>query len=305
MSHCAFCSLDAYNVIEVRYARSMPKDTTGLAAKEFVGRGYGVCDGCLKLLDYQLEHHVNPQRISFFNLASSIYQGVGVWTVVALSALANTGSREGNLLLRGDFQGLGLLLFSLGAIVYLLRGQILFGYLKTWKSARQKPIRPRNSLAGFTTLRDRVNPELGAYLPVRFSDSQQSLAQEGALPLRCIGPGGEPWGAGPETNFPGRGANGWYRLVWVSWLVWPLTEVLRPSDAEWQPFPEPAVSSLEAGGAGLFSALAFAVFAIATSLHISVAFGAGLLSWPVGFYAGRLCRELWKDHKLAETIRPI
>ena len=288
----------------MRYARTLGKGSD-TERKEIVGRGYGVCDGCLKLLDYKLEHHVPPQHISAFNLASSLYQAVGVWAVVALGELANVGNREGNLLLRGDFQTLGLTLVLLSSLVYILRGRVFFNVFRGWKAQRRDPLRPQNSLAGFTSLRDRANPELGVYLPLRFTESQQALSEDDAIPLRCVGPGGEPWGEGPETNFSGRGANGWYRLVWVSWTVWPLTEVLPPEQEGWDNVPQPSVSSLEAGAAGLFASTAFAVFALGTSLHLAVALGAALLCWPLGFYAGRLCRELWRDHKLAETIRPV
>ena len=67
MLHCSYCSQEAGSVIEVRYARTLGKGSDN-ERKEIVGRGYGVCDGCMKLLDYKLEHHVPPQHISAFNL---------------------------------------------------------------------------------------------------------------------------------------------------------------------------------------------------------------------------------------------
>jgi hypothetical protein len=154
-------------------------------------------------------------------------------------------------------------------------------------------------------MRDRAHPELGSYLPVRFDDSKQFLARAGSPTLRCIGPEGEPWGEGPETNFSGRGANGWYRLVWISWQLWPLHEVLDPDQPDWRPPKEPAVTQLEAGSAGLFAAVAFSVFALATSLHPLIALGVALISWPLGFFAGRQARELWRNRKIARSIRPI
>jgi len=303
MAECAYCSLPAYNVIEVRYTRTAIA-TSGV--REIVGRGYGICDGCLALLDFHLEHHVSAQRISAFNLASSIYQVLGVWCVVALSALASiSGNPEASLLRSPSFQAIGFLLAVASLGVWALRSQAHLRYFSEWKSQRRQALRPKNSLAGFTNMRDRVHPELNAYLPVRFLDSKQLLAKPGAPTLRCIGPGGEPWGEGPETNFSGRGANDWYRVVWISWQLWPLREVLRPQQDEWSAIPEPQVSQLEAGGAGLFAAIAFVVFALATNLHPAFALGAALLSWPLGFSAGRQARELWRERELAQSNRPI
>ena len=307
MSECVYCRIPSTNVIEVRYARThAPAEGSSGSSKEVVGRGYWVCDGCLCLLDFRYEHHVDTQRISMFNLASSIYQLLAVWAVVALFDLASlSGSPQDSLLLSPRFQALGFLLAVGASLVWGLRAQVHLRYFLRWKENRSQPIRPGNSLAGFTTLRSRVHPELSAYLPVRFSESTQVLSRPGATPLRCIGPSGEPWGEGPERNFPGRGANGWYRLIWISWQLWPLSEVMEPSQGEWRPPKEPAISRLEAGGAGLFAATAFAVFVLGTTLHPLAALGAALASWPVGFFAGRQARELWQAWKVAQSIRPV
>jgi len=303
MLECVYCAEPAYCVIEVRYARTFGS-ASGM--REIVGRGYGTCDGCLALLDFHLEHHEGPERISMFNLISSVYQAFGVWCVVALSALASiTSNPEGNLLKTPGFMAIGFLLAVATLGVLALRSGIRLRYVQQWKNQRNDPLRPRNSLAGFTSMRDRAHPELSSYLPIRFIDTRPLLAKEGTPPLRSVGPGGEPWGEGPETNFSGRGANDWYRLVWISWQLWPLNEVLPPDQAEWQSIPEPAVSRIEAGCAGLFAATAFAVFALATPLHLMVALGAALISWPVGFAAGRQARALWRAHRLSQSSRPI
>ncbi len=302
MLECAYCANPAYGVIEVRYAKTLGS-ASGI--REIVGRGYGICDGCLALLDFHLEHHEGPERISMFNLASSVYQAFGVWCVVALSALASiTSNPEGNLLKTPNFLAIGFLLSVAALGVLALRAGIRLRYVQEWKSQRSNALLPRNSLAGFTNMRDRVHPELSSYLPIRFLDTQPLLAKAGAPALRSIGPGGEPWGEGPETNFSGRGANDWYRLVWVSWQLWPLREILPPEQADWQSIPEPAVSRLESGGAGMFAATAFAVFALA-GLHPAVALGAALISWPIGFAAGRQARALWRTYRLSQSSRPI
>jgi hypothetical protein len=96
VADCAYCSHPAYNVIEVRYTRSVA-GAGGI--REVLGRGYSVCDGCLALLDFHPEHHIDTERISLFNLAASVYQALGVWSVVALSALASiSNAPETNLL---------------------------------------------------------------------------------------------------------------------------------------------------------------------------------------------------------------
>jgi hypothetical protein len=150
-------------------------------------------------------------------------------------------------------------------------------------------------------MRERNHPELSSYLPIRFLDSGQLLAKSGAPTLRCIGPGGEPWGQGPETNFVGRGANDWYRVIWLSWQLFPLREVLPPEQEDWQSIPEPAIGQLEAAASGLFAAIAFAVFTLATALHPVIAFGGALIAWPVGFAAGRQARELLREHRLGQS----
>ena len=301
MLECAYCAEPAYSVIEVRYAR-----TTTSGQREIVGRGYGTCDGCLALLDFHLEHHEGPERISMFNLASSVYQVFGVWCVVALSALASIMSdAQGNLLKTPGFMAIGFLLAVATLGVLAPRSGVRLRYVQAWKKQRNGALRPRNSLAGFSAMRDRLHPELSSYLPIRFLDTRPLLAKAGAPALRSVGPGGEPWGEGPSTNFSGRGANDWYRLIWVSWQLWPLNEILPPDQGEWQATPEPAVSRLESGAAGLFAATAFAVFALATPLHPAVALGAGLVSWPVGFAAGRQTRALWRTHRLSRSSRPI
>lgn len=307
MAGCVYCGIEADNVIEVRYARTVKhasmSTTQSEAPREVVGRGYYVCDGCMALLDYHVEHHLDPNKHSIFNLLSSVYQLFMVWCIVAFTSLA--GADEDSLLANPGFQLLGILITVSALAVWFLRAMVHTRYYGEWKSARSSPGRPKNSLAGFTRLRDRVNPELAAYLPVRFSDSRKLLQKPGSPALRCIGPGGEPWGEGPQTNFPGRGANEWYRLVWISWRIWPLNQVLEPEGADWTAPDEPAISEVEAGAAGLFSACAFSVFALATTLHPIFALGASLISWPLGFFVGRQARELWRDRKIAQSIRPI
>ena len=299
MAHCVYCQTPSRNVIEVRYARPLAQGQSGRgAAQEVVGRGYEVCDGCLALLDFRPEHHIDPQRISAFNLASSIYQAFAVWAVTALSSLASlSGNSAESLLVNPRFQALGFLLVLGSGLVWALRTYTHLRYFLDWKEKREKPVRPMNSLAGFTNLRDRMHPELAGYLPVRFSDSNLLLEKPGSISLRSISPDGTPWGEAPQKNLEGRGANGWYRLIWISWDLWPLSEVLDPPSSSWSPPPEPAVGELEAGAAGLFAASSFAVFSLATVLHPLAAFGAALASWPVGFFAGRQARELWRAYK--------
>ncbi|MEE2827827.1 MAG: hypothetical protein VX498_01450, partial [Myxococcota bacterium] len=293
-------------------ARTIKHASTGVseseAPREVVGRGYYVCDGCLALLDYRVEHHLDPKKHSVFNLLSSLYQFFAVWLVIALSALASlagTGDPDASLLKSPGFLTLGILLAFVGLVVWFLRTLVHTRYFGTWRAARQGAQSPKNSLAGFTNLRDRLNPELGAYLPVRFEDSRKLLKKPGSPALRCIGPNGEPWGQGPTTNFSGRGANEWYRVVWISWRLWPLTQILEPEGADWTPPPEPAVSEIEAACAGLFSALAFSVFSFTRLESPFFWVLAALLSWPVGFFVGRQARELWRDRKIAQSSQPL
>lgn len=303
MLDCSYCDHPAYNVIEVRYARAVASSG---GVREIVGRGYGICDGCLALLDFCPEHHEGPERISMFNLASSVYQIFGVWCVVALSALASILSNPtDNLLNAPGFLAIGFLLAVAALGVLALRAGIRLRYTAEWESQRSNALRPRNSRAGFTSMRDRAHPELSSYLPIQFVDTRQLLVKPGGHPIRSVGPRGEPWGEGPDTNFLGRGSNDWYRLVWVSWQLWPLKEVLPPDQADWQSTPEPNISQFEAGGAGLFAAIAFAVFALATPLHLAVALGAALISWPVGFAAGQQARALWRTRRLSQSSSPI
>jgi hypothetical protein len=303
VADCAYCSHPAYNVIEVRYTRSVA-GAGGI--REVLGRGYSVCDGCLALLDFHPEHHIDTERISLFNLAASVYQALGVWSVVALSALASiSNAPETNLLRAPAFQAIGFLLAVACLGVWALRSGVQLRYFGQWKSQRSNPLRPKNSLAGFTNMRERNHPELSSYLPIRFLDSGQLLAKPGAPTLRCIGPAGEPWGKGPETNFVGRGANDWYRVIWLSWQLFPLSEVLPPEHEDWQSLPEPAIGQFEAAASGLFAAIAFAVFTLGTPLHPVVALGGALISWPVGFAAGRQARELWRGHRLGQSRSPI
>ncbi len=302
---CVYCKQDSYNVMEVRFARTLStvSQVSGRlkeedTPREIVGRGYYICDGCLALLDYHEEHHLDAGRHGFFNVLSSAYQLFLIWALIALWALANSRFERVQ-----DLAPIGVVLAIVAFSVYLLRTSVHLRYLKQWRDHRKKPRLPRNSLTAFTSLRDRVSPELGKYLPVRFEDSLRLSALPGSPPIRSIGPSGEPWGEGPDPNFAGWGDNDWYRLVWVSWRLWPLTNVAVPEGAEWDPPPAPTVSEIEVAAAAFVGVGATTLCVMGLGLHPLVSVGAGVGLGAVAFFAGSKARDLWTAQKAARRAR--
>lgn|GEM_PF-1834672 len=298
---CVYCRQEAYNVMEVRYARTLKSasiaSNRGLsddeAPREIIGRGYYVCDGCLAMLDYHEEHHLDPSRHGFFNILSGAYQLFIIWGMVAVWWIAS-----GNVTRLSDprAMGMGIVLGIVSFVVWLLRTMVHVKYARQWKDARRKTMWPRNSLGGLTDLRDKRSPELAAYLPVRYEDSVR-LANLPGSSIRAIGPGGEPWGQGAETNFGGRGDNDWYRLVWISWRLWPLTRVQVPQGTEWEEPAQPSVQELEVQAAA-FSGVGLTTFLVLVlQAHPLVAVGVGVTVGVAAFFGGRAIRTRIAERK--------
>jgi hypothetical protein len=296
---CVYCALEAWNVIEVRYARTLKHPVTGAVSdedspREILGRGFYVCDGCLALLDFHVEHHLDPGKHSGHNLLASSYHFFVVWMAVAVGSLAGSMA----LIRDRNFLTMGLLLALACLLSWFLRAWVHTRFYGQWREAREKPRTPRNSLAAFTDLRDQRNPELGHYLPVRFEDSLRLAALPGSPPIRSLGPAGEPWGAGPQTNFPGRGDNEWYRLVWISWRLWPLTHVMPPATPEWRAPRRPYIEELEVAGGTVLAAVGFALVSIVAGQPWWLALPIAGVLWPAGFFAGRAARAWWLDRQM-------
>jgi len=299
MAGCIYCGVDAYNVIEVRYARTIGSASMANvpdeenSPREIVGRGYPVCDGCVALLDFRVEHHLDRRKHSVFNALSALYQLLVMWGVVAISSLAGQ-----MLLIRNRaFLMLGLV-FAFGAlVVWFLRAKVHADYYRAWRKARNKPFRPAHGLTAMTDLRDRMNPELAAYLPVRYDHSLKLAALPGSPPVRSLGPGGEPWGQGPPTNFPGSGDAGFYRLVWISWRLWPLTNVVEPESADWQPPEGPFVTEVEVAAATLLGSGTFTALLFVGQLPLWLPVAAGFVMLPVGWFLGLRARELMEQRR--------
>jgi len=291
---CTYCGHEAFNVMEVRYARTLKSASVNVkhlddenAPREIIGRGYYICDGCLAVLDYRVEHHLDPGRHSFFNIMSGAYMLFLIWGMVSVWWLA-----AGNYdrLIDPRNIGMGGMLAFIALAVWLLRATVHMRYLKSWKDARLKPMFPRNSLGAFTDLRDKRSPELAEYLPIRYEDSVRLAELPGSPPIRAIGPRGEPWGKGAQTNFAGRGDNDWYRLVWISWRLWPLTRVQVPEGADWEEPPEPAIQELEVAAAS-FSGVGLTVFfVLVAGAHPLIAVGVGVAAGVAAYFGGRTAR---------------
>ena len=291
---CVYCGIPAYSVVEVRFARTVKYASTGMvdeesAPREVIARGYYVCDGCLALLDYHVEHHLSPRKHSSFNMLSVAYHMFTVWSIAAVGSLAGFDAGRAALITTPRFMYVGLFLAVASLVVWFFRATVHSRYYGRWLAQRNRPIKPRNSLAGFTLLRDRVNPELAHYLPVRFNDSFKLLEKRGSPALRSLGPSGEPWGGSPPSNFPGSGENEWYRLVWTSWQLWPLCNV-EPAE-EWQPPPQPKLRETELAVATV-PALAVGMLLIEGSDQPWwLGLLGGLLLWPLGFFVGQSLRQ--------------
>ena len=301
MTQCAYCSFEAFNVIEVRYARTIrmaqgqpgatPEDDES-APREVLGRGYYVCDGCMALLDFRTEHHLDPKTHSLYNGLSVVYNFFVVWTGLAVISLAD----DTTLLRDTRFLTTGLVLALASLVIWFIRAGVHSRFYGQWREARQKALVPKNSLGGFTTFRDKRNPELAAYLPIRFADSLKEAAKPGSPPLRCLGPNAEPWGLGPPTNFEGRGDNDYYRLVWISARLWPLTRVNAPHAPGWQRPASAAVSEIEVAAGSLMGALtSVALLVSGQALWMSML--AGLVLAPVGYLVGRTARLKWFERQ--------
>ena len=303
---CVYCGLAAYSVIEVRYARTVKYASTGMVAeqqapREVIARGYYVCDGCLALLDYRVEHHLSPRKHSSFNLLSIVYHLFLVWGVTAVVSLAGfDASRdlEGGrqvLIVTQQFLYVGLLLAVGSLAVWFGRAMVHSRYYGRWRLQRDRPARPRHSLAGLTALRDRVNPELAHYLPVRFNDSFKLLQKRGSPPLRSLGPSGEPWPDNPPCNFTGSGVNEWYRLVWVSWQLWPLTRVEPAEDFEPPPLPKIREFELATATVPAIGVAMVLIEGLGKAPWIGLL--CALLLWPIGYFVGLSVRQSWQRRR--------
>jgi len=310
MTPCVYCGLEAYNVIEVRYARTLklaagrPKAAQGRrtardddeenAPREVLGRGYYACDGCLALLDFRTQHHLDPKTHSLYNVLSVVYNLFVVWAALAVFSLAgDTG--DTSRLLDARFLTVGLVLALACLAIWFIRAGVHSRFYGQWREARPDALVPKNGLGGMTTLRDARNPELAAYLPIRFEDSLKEAAKPGSPPLRCLGPNAEPWGAGPQTNFEGRGDNDYYRLVWISARLWPLTHVNSPHVQDWQEPPKPSVSEVEVATGTLSGALVVLLVMAFQPAWMGVI--AGLILAPVGYLGGRTARLKWAERQ--------
>jgi hypothetical protein len=301
MTACAYCGFEAYNVIEVRYARTIKvamgspgaaRADEEQAPREILGRGYYVCDGCLCLLDFWTEHHLDPKTHSIYNILSLVYNLLVVWSGLAVVSLAGT-----TILLRdARFLSVGLVLALASLVTWFIRAGVHSRYYGGWRETRKKALVPKNSLGGLTNLRDRRSRELKSYLPIRFADSLNEIAKPGSPPLRCLGPNAEPWGLGPPTNFEGRGDNDYYRLVWISARLWPLTRVNSPGVPNWEPPPQPMVSEVEVAVSTLSGAVA-ALLVVGAGQAAWIGVAAGLVLAPVGYLAGKTGRLKWEKRQ--------
>lgn len=293
---CVYCQRSAGNVIEVRYARTIevPGSTQIAEAdlpREIIGRGYYICDDCLRLLDFHAEQVLDLPKLTLYYLSIGVYQLFVVWMILAVGSLAGTME----LLRSPFFLATGVVAVALTVAVWGARVSVQARYFLDWQKARRKLkqrkqlFTPSNTLAALTDLRDRCNPELQAYLPVRFEDSERLAAREGSPAVRCLGPSGEPWGEGPQRNFPGSGSNEWYRLIWYSWQVWPIAGVVPPP--EWERPPTPPFSEAEVGGAAFLSAFGAGVTLVAGEGTFGVAMVVGLALAPAGFFIGRIVQR--------------
>jgi len=298
MAACAYCAMPAFNVIEVRFARAIqpltgPRLSEDKAPRDVVGRGYRVCDGCLALLDYHVEHHLGPRQQSIYNAMSAVYQLLAVWGFVAVGSLVGFDGRA--LIQDANFFAFGLVLAFVSLVTWFLRASVHSRYYGDWVMQREGPFKPRNSLAGFSDVRDRLNPELAHYLPVRSQDSIRLASLPGSPSPRSLGPDGEPWAAQPPTNFPGSGVNEWYRLIWISWHLWPLRGVLAPE--EWTSPVEPAIKEIEVAVATVMAAGSFAVLVLFVGLPWWLGLLVGAMVWPLGFFVGLMARESWAERR--------
>ena len=305
MATCIYCGQEAYNVMEVRYARTLKHLSQGVteeeeAPREVVGRAYYVCDGCLALLDWHVEHHLDPRKHSIFNGLSALYQLLVVWGAVAVWDLASSLTRIRDR----NFLTIGLLLAFGSLVVWFLRAKVHSDYYGRWRADRKKPHRPVNSLGGFTDLRDRVNPELNPFLPVRYEDSLKLAQLRGSPPIRSLGPNGEGWGEGPQKNFVGRGDNEWYRLVWISWQLWPLGHVEPPDPSTgWTAPPAPWLHELEVAVGTIVGAGAFTMLVLLAHVPWWAAMLVAAVLWPLGFLAGQRGRaEFERRRALKEAM---
>jgi len=302
MTPCVYCGLPAYSVIEVRYARTVKYASTGMvdeeeAPREVIARGYYTCDGCMALLDFKIEHHLSPRKHSSFNLFLTAYHMLVVWSIAAVFSLALGPERPEALVVNREFLLVGVFLALASLIVWFFRATVHSRYYGRWLGERSRPMKPRNSLAGFTVLRDRVSPELAHYLPVRFSDSFKLLEKRGSPPLRSLGPSGEPWADSPPTNFEGSGVNEWYRLIWTSWQLWPLRSVEVTEG--WEPPPGPKVREIELALATVPSLALGILVSMNVESQGSLWLGllCGLLLWPIGFFVGLSARQWWEARR--------
>lgn len=304
MTACVYCGLEAANVIEVRYARTIGATAVGArsedenAPREILARGYYLCDGCLALVDFHVEHHLSARKQSTFNALAAVYFFAGVWMLPFTASLAG----EMALVRNRAFLALGVALAFISLAVWFLRAKVFSDYFAAWQEAREKPIQPAATITAMTDLRDRRNPELAGYLPVRYDDSVRLAKLPGSPPVRSLGPNGEAWGEGPQPNFPGNGANGYYRLVWISWRLWPLTNVVAPTGVAWTPPPPPALSLLEVGGAATLGGGAFAAL-LGSTVPLWGAVVAVMLCAPIGFLVGRLGRRFVEAHERERAVR--
>lgn len=297
---CVYCGFQAYNVIEVRYARTL-KHGTGVdedqAPREILARGYYVCDGCMALLDWHVEHHLQPSRHSIYNAVSIVYFVFGLWAMLFLGSLAG----QMLLLRERSFQAAGIVFAFLCLAAWFYRATVHSKYFQKWRRVREEPLEPANSLGGFTDLRDSVNKELNAYLPVRYEDSLRLAALPGSPPIRSVGPTGESWGSGPQTNFAGRGDNEWYRAIWVSWRLYPLTHVLVPQGVAWTPPPRPNVGEMQVACATLCSGMLGIVLAFLTTWSVALVAVASVLTFPLGWLLGTSARDFLHSRDLAKA----
>jgi hypothetical protein len=100
------------------------------------------------------------------------------------------------------------------------------------------------------------------------------------------------------VNFAGRGDHEWYRLVWISWRLWPLTRIQVPPGVEWRPPPEPAITDMEVAGAATVGAWTWVIVTMVAGGNPIAALGASLVTAPLGWVLGNQGRQWWRQREL-------
>jgi len=226
---------------------------TSKLSYDVVCRAMWLCDGCNTLLDADQAHHMPRPALFIFALMTSVY---GVTFGLAFGAVGSMLGDQGLASNQLYVQAIMLMVVLCVAVAVIRRIPVL-RYQKVWVQSRPKAVKPSNSRGGFDRLLKARWPNLVGYGVMSWNAEQVVEWGNAGVPIPSTDPNGKAWAGQRPTNIIGTGVNGFYRLLWTTGNIRPLTSVNGVQGLPETAYKLPSPSALQVFvGTALFSTIA-------------------------------------------------